>query len=231
MFFFIGRLVGEAEELQQYGGEYFDFALIGLIVMSFASTAAQQVSRTFTGESSAPTLEILLTAPARLGSIIAGSLTIPFALTSITAGVYLLMGLLLGGVNYSIGGSLLAIPILTLTVGTFVALGVASAAFLVLTRRGEPFTNLALQTTNLLAGTLFPVAVLPGVLQVLSHLLPAFYGLRALREVLLSGGGFADIWHDILILLGFNVVLLGVSMWMLHKALRLAKRLGTLASG
>jgi ABC-2 type transport system permease protein len=230
MFYFIGRLVGNAAELQQYGGEYFSFALIGLIVMALANTGVRQVSRTFTGESSSRTLEILLTAPTPLGSIIAGSLVVPFALSGINVAVYLVVGFLLGGVSYTIGGSLLALPILILTVGTFVAVGITSAAFLVLTRRGEPFSTLMMQTTNVLAGTVFPVAVLPGYLQVAAHLLPAFYGLRALRAVLLSNGGLDAVWSDVLILLAFNVVLLPLAMWALHGSLRVARRLGTLAS-
>lgn len=231
VFFFIGRLVGDADELGAYGGDYFEFALIGLILMSLATIALSQVSHTFTGESSSRTLELLLASSTPLKSVIAGSLVVPFGLGAVNLGIYLGVGFALGGVNYPLGGSLLAVPILALTILTYVALGIMSAAFLVLTRRGEPFSTLALQMTNVLAGTVFPVEVLPSALQVVSRLFPAFYGLRALRAVLLTGAGIDAVWRDVLILVAFNVVLLPVSMWTLGRALSVAKRLGTLSSG
>ncbi|MEX1133487.1 MAG: ABC transporter permease [Acidimicrobiia bacterium] len=230
VFFFIGKLVGDAEPLEQFQGGYFAFALIGLVVMGLAAIGLREVSRTFTGEASAGTLEILLASPTPLSLILAGSLVIPFGLGLIDTSIYLLIGRTLGGVVYTLPGPLLAAPILVLTIGTFVAVGILATAFLVLTRRGEPFTILALQATNLLAGTLYPVEVLPEPLQIAAHLVPAFYGLRALREVLLSGAGLESIWDEALILLAFNVVLLPLSMWALRRALRLARTTGTLAS-
>ena len=230
VFFFIGRLVGDAEQLEQFRGGYFAFALIGLVVTGLAAVGLREVSRTFTGEASAGTLEILLASPTPLSSILAGSLVVPFGLGLVEMGVYLLVGWALGGVVYTFHGVLLAIPLLVLTIGTFVAIGVLATAFLVLTRRGEPFTLLSLQATNLLAGTVFPVAVLPESLQVVAHLIPAFYGLSAMRAVLLSGAGLGTIWDEALVLVGFNVILLPLSMWALRSSLRLARTTGTLAS-
>jgi len=230
VFFFIGKLVRNPDELSAFRGGYFAFALVGLIVISLAMVGLSEVSRTFTRESTAGTLEILLAASTPLAVIVAGSLVVPFAFGLVDMGLYVAVGWALGGVTYTLPGVALAIPILVLTIGTFVAVGVLAAAFLVLTKRGEPFSLLMTQATNLLAGTLFPVAVLPGPLQVLAHLLPAFYGLRALRAVLLSGAGVGDIWSDVLILVAFNAVLIPLSMWALRSALRLARVTGTLAS-
>lgn len=230
MFFFIGKLVREAPELDRFRGGYFAFALIGLVVIAFATIAVREVGRTFTTEASAGTLEILLAGPTPLSSIIAGSLVIPLGIGVTDMAIYLGVGLLLGGVAYTLGGALLALPILGLTTLTFVAIGIFAAAFLVLTRRGEPFGLLALGATSLLAGTLFPVALLPEPLQVLAHLLPAFYGLNAIRSVLLAGVGIEAVWDEMLILVAFNLVLLPLSMWALRASLRQARILGTLVS-
>jgi len=230
VFFFIGKLVGDFEPLDPFQGGYFAFALIGLTVTGLAVVGLRETSRTFTGEASAGTLEILLASPTPLCTILGGSLVVPFGFGLIETAIYLLIGWTLGGVVYTFQGLLLAVPILVLTIGTFVAVGILATAFLVLTRRGEPFTILVLQATNLLAGTLYPVEVLPEPLQIAAHFVPAFYGLRALRAVLLSGAGLESIWTDALILLGFNLVLLPLSMWALRSALRLARTTGTLAS-
>jgi ABC-2 type transport system permease protein len=230
LFFFIGKLVRDAPELEQYSGGYFSFALIGLIVTAFATIALREVSRTFTTEASAGTLEILLAGPTPLSSIIAGSLVVPFGIGVTDMVIYLAAGFFFGGVEYTLWGSLLAIPILILTILSFVAVGIFATAFLVLTKRGEPFSLLVLGATSLLAGTLFPVSLLPAPLQALSRLLPAYYGLNALREVLLAGAGLEAVWDEILVLVAFNLVLLPLSMWALRRSLREARVLGTLVS-
>lgn len=51
-----------------------------------------------------------------------------------------------------------------------------------------------------------------------------------LRAILLADAGLSAIWQDVLILLGFNLVLIPSSIWALNGALRVGRRLGTLAS-
>jgi ABC-2 type transport system permease protein len=230
VFFFIGKLVRGAPELEPYSGGYFAFALIGLVVTAFATIALREVSRTFTTEASAGTLEILLAGPTPLSSIIAGSLVVPLGIGVTDMVIYLAAGFFLGGVAYTLWGALLAIPILVLTILSFVAVGIFATAFLVLTRRGEPLSFFVLGATSLLAGTLFPVALLPEPLQALARLFPAFYGLNALRAVLLGGAGLEAVWDEILVLVIFNLVLFPMSMWVLRQSLRQARVLGTLVS-
>jgi ABC-2 type transport system permease protein len=230
IFFFIGKLVRGAPELEPYSGGYFAFALIGLVVTAFATIALREVSRTFTTEASAGTLEILLAGPTPLSSIIAGSLVVPLGIGVTDMVIYLAAGFFLGGVAYTLWGALLAIPILVLTILSFVAVGIFATAFLVLTRRGEPLSFFVLGATSLLAGTLFPVALLPDPLQALARLFPAFYGLNALRAVLLGGAGLEAVWDEILVLVIFNLVLFPMSMWVLRQSLRQARVLGTLVS-
>jgi len=116
------------------------------------------------------------------------------------------------------------------TLALFAAIGAISAAFIVLSKRGDPFTPMITQTTNFLAGALFPIAVLPVFLQGVAHLLPMFYALQVLRGGLINGESVADVSGDLLILLAFAVVLLPLSLHMLKRALRVARVTGTLSS-
>lgn len=227
--FFIAKLVDDADELGQFRGDYFGFALVGVVVVSFATLGLGAFSRTISDEQQGGTLEVLLTVPAPLAVILGGAFVVPLALTALEIVVYGVTAAGLG-TRFPLGATLLAVPALVLTIASFCALGVLSAAFIVLTKRGDPFTLLATRATTLLAGSLFPIAVLPGWLQAVGKVVPAYYGLRAMRSTLLSGAGLADIAGDLLVLTGFAVVLLPLSLAAFSRALRVARISGTLGT-
>lgn len=229
-FFFIGKLVGNSPALAGYSGGYFEFALVGLVVMTMALTALTGFNASISREQSTGTFEILLAGATPLGTLLGGSLIVPLGLAAIEAAFFLGVGWLISAGGLNAIGMLLAIPPLILTVGSFSAFGILSASFIVLTKRGDPFTGLLLQTTNLLAGAVFPVALLPNWLQATAHLFPAFYGFNAMRAVLLGGANFTDILDEIGILIAFNIVLFPLAMWVFRRALRMARVTGTLGN-
>ena len=210
-------------------GDYFAFALIGVVLVSFATLGLGTFSRTISDEQGGGTLEVLLSVPAPLAVVLGGAFVVPLALTALEILVY--AGTAVGvGTTFSVASTLLALPVLVLTIASFCALGVLSAAFIVLTKRGDPFTLLATRATTLLAGSLFPISLLPGWLQAVGKLVPAYYGLRAMRSTLLAEAGVTDIAGDLLILAGFAVVLLPLSLACFSRALRIARVSGTLGT-
>ena len=230
MFFFLSRLVGQADQLSGYRGGYFEFALIGLVVMGYSQACVNSFAQSIQRAQGTGTLEILLATSTRLSTLLAGTLVIPLVLASIDAGFFLVVGAALGTLASGFERFVLAGSLMALTLGTFAAVGIFSAAIIVLTKRGDPFSTLVLQASNLLAGAVFPVAVLPDALQVLSRFVPAFYGLRGVRTVLLSDGGFAEVSTDLAILCAFNLVMLPAATWALSRSLRTAKVTGTLGN-
>ena len=82
--------------------------------------------------------------------------------------------------------------------------------------------------SSLLGGVFFPVAVLPGGLKWISHLLPITYSLEGLRKSFLASVGFKDVLPEIAALVIFSIVLLPVSFVIFRAALRKAKRDGSL---
>lgn len=230
IFFFISKLVGNAEELAQYRGGYFEFVLIGLAVTSFTLVGLRTFASTIGAEQGQGTLEILLTMPTGLGPILAGALAVPLTMTALEIAVYLGVGVGVFGVGLPPGGVLLSIPLLILTVSTFCALGIFSAAFIVLTKRGDPITAFIAQSTSFLGGALFPVTLFPEALQSVSRVVPAYYGIKGLRDVLIGGAGAVDILDELAVLAAFTAVLLPAAMATLRWALRIAKTTGTLGN-
>jgi ABC-2 type transport system permease protein len=229
-FYFIAKLVQNSPELARYRGGYFEFVLVGMMVTSFTLVGLQTFSQSIASEQSLGTLEILLASPTRVGHLLAGALVVPLAMTAIEIVLYLILGIGVVGVGFSPIGALLAFPLLVLTVATFCALGILSAAFIVLTKRGEPITLAVAQGTAFIGGAYFPVTLLPGPLQLIAKLTPAYYGIRGIREALLAGAGPPELLHEFIVLVVFAAVLLPGSLWVLSRALRVARVTGTLGN-
>ena len=231
IFLFVSKLVGDADALASYQGGYFDFVLVGFAMTSFTLVGMQTFRRTISTEMSSGTLEVLLATPNRIGSVLAGALVTPLLISGIEIILYFAIGIGLLGTGLSVQGVLLAIPLIVLTLLTFSALGILSAAFIVVTKRGDPVTVLLSQATNFLAGSVFPISLLPPALQSLSILVPTYYGLEGTRAVLLAQAGFSDIVDELLVLMGFTAVLLPLSLWVMSRSLRFARIMGLLGTG
>lgn len=229
-FFFVSQLVDEAPELAVYRGGYFEFVMVGMLVTSFTLVGLRTFAQTIAAEQSLGTLEILLASPVGLSNLLGGALVVPLAMTALEIVFYLILGIGIVGVGFSLVGALLAIPLLILTVASFCALGIFSAAFIVLTKRGDPITVVVAQATTFLGGAYFPITLMPEPLQWVARLTPAFYGIQGIREALLADAGPAELVDEFTALVIFTAVLLPGSLWLLSRALRVARVTGTLGN-
>lgn len=228
--YYVSKLVGDPAELEQYGGDYFEFALTGMIVLSFASLGLVTFSRSVSDEQRMGTLEVLLSSPARPGVLLAGAFAVPLLITTAQIATYLGVAVAFFGARFPIDGVLLAVPVLAVTALTFCAFGVFSAGFIILTKRGDPITAVGAQVTTFFAGALFPVDLLPGPIQALTRLVPAYYGLEGVRSAMLGHANVADVASDLLIVGGFAIVLVPVSLAVFSRALANARMTGTLGN-
>jgi ABC-2 type transport system permease protein len=230
LFYFIGELVTDSPAMDDIPGGYFEFVLIGLIVTGFAAKCLGALSENLQRAQNDDTLEILLATSTPLGVLMFGSLAVPLALATFDGLVYLVFGMAFASPAFQPGGILPALVVLVLLLGTFAAIGILGASIIIIAKRGDPISMLALQLSTVLAGVYFPVSVLPDALQVVARLIPTFYGLRGIRAALLDGAGWAGIAFDAGVLVLFNLVLIPASLWVLGRAIRRAKVAGTLGN-
>jgi ABC-2 type transport system permease protein len=228
--YFVSKLVHDPGDLRRYGGHYFEFAVIGMMVMAFVGVGLASFSRSISDEQRAGTLEMLLSSPASLGGLMAGSFAVPAVMAIIEIVVLFGSSVLLFGAHFRLVGILPALPLLALTVATLCALGIFSAAFVLLTKRGDPFTLFAAQITTFLAGAVFPTTLLPGPARALTHLVPTYYSLEGLRAALLTGGAAGELVRDTVVLAAFAVGLLAASMWAFSRSIAVARVTGTLGN-
>jgi ABC-2 type transport system permease protein len=66
--------------------------------------------------------------------------------------------------------------------------------------------------TILLSGFIFPVENMPVILQWLCHMMPPKYFITIIKNIMLKGTGFDFIWKETLILMGFTVFFIILSI-------------------
>lgn len=229
-FYFISEFVGDPESISQFRGGYFEFALIGAIVTSWAAVGMASFPDQISEEQNEGTLEAVLTTPTPIWTVLVASHAVAFAFVLAETILLVLVGLGLFGAGIPIAGMFRAAPILVLVALSFVPFGVISAAFVILVKRGNPFSGPAEQLTLLLSGALYPLSVLPGWLESLTRLVPATYGVTATRAVVQTDAGLTDVLSEIGVLIAFIVVALPLSMIAFRRAVGVAQRAGTLGT-
>jgi ABC-2 type transport system permease protein len=65
----------------------------------------------------------------------------------------------------------------------------------------------------LLSGIMTPIRAMPGWLQLATYLNPLRFFAEVVRGVLLRGAGLADLWGQLLVLLVFGALILGLATW------------------
>ena len=118
--------------------------------------------------------------------------------------------------------------VLAASVLAFSGLGVLSASYLLVFKRGNPFNWVILGISSVVGGMLYPVSVLPKLLQVVARLIPVTYALEGMRVALLGHAPMRELLPPLLALLAFAAVLLPISFLVFSWALRRTKITGTL---
>jgi ABC-2 type transport system permease protein len=229
-FFFVSQLLGAgaAQYLDDYGGDYFSFVLIGIAFVGYQGVALYSFSGVVQSAQSAGTLEAMLVTPTRLSTILFSSSLWNFVFTSFRVLMYILLGVLVFGADLRNANVPAGLVVLGLTIVTLSGIGILSACFIMVFKRGNPVNFLFSSLSALLGGVYYPVDVLPDWLQILARFFPLTYSLEAMRRALLTGESLVDLWREVAVLAAFSILLLPLSLLAFRYAVRQAKRDGSL---
>lgn len=229
IFYFISKLLDKSPSayLQEFGGNYFPFVLIGIAFSGFLTAALHSFANNIRREQMMGTLEAMISTPTKLWNIIICSSLWNFIFASISVVVYLLFGGLLG-VDFSSSNFFGAFIVLILTVIVFSSIGIIASSFIMVFKRGNPVASLISMVSSVLGGVYFPIKVFPESIQFFSRLIPLTYSLRSIRLALIKGYPISYFYNDILILLLFIVILLPLGLLCFRFAVRKAKIDGSL---
>ena len=230
MFFFLSRLVGTtiSGPLEPYGGNYFPFVLIGIAVQNYLTLSLSRFSGSLRESQLSGTLEAVLVTPVRLPSFLIGSTAYSFVFNALRIFIYLAIGSLLFHVNFNWARLPAAIGVIGLTIAAFSCLGIFSASFIMLFKRGDPINWGFNVISWLLGGVYYPVNILPLWLQKVAYVIPMTHSLEALRLILLTDHRFSGLLDHLLVLGLWGAIGLPASLLCFRYALNRARIQGTL---
>jgi len=188
----------------------------GIIGVLLSMTMVVIASIAIVRERERGTLEQLVVTPIGKTSLMLGKI-VPFLLVGfVQISIILLLGRLLFHVPVRGSVALLyavALPFImaSLAIGLFLSTLVKTQA------QAMQMGFLFLLPNILLSGFMFPREAMPPVAQWIGAALPLTYFLHVLRDILLRGTGLESFWKETLTLVGFSVVLIGLSVTRFHK--------------
>ena len=119
-------------------------------------------------------------------------------------------GLLLG--VWPRGSALFFVGVSSFYVLTSLSMGLFFSATSATAAEAVQKTVLASVPLVQLSGFAFPIRNMPLPVQWVAELIPATHYIRVSRAIYLRGAGPLDLWFELLLLLGFGALLVGVSL-------------------
>jgi ABC-2 type transport system permease protein len=184
----------------------------GIMAMILMLISAMMTSISITREKEMGTMEVLLASPLRPAQIIAGKVT-PYLLLSIINGLtIILIGKFVFDVPVS-GSSVLLMGETILFIMMALCLGIliSTVANSQLVAIFISMIGLMLPTI-ILSGFIFPIDNMPGILRILSYIMPARWFIEILRSIMLKGVGIPYIWQETLIISGMMILFVAISI-------------------
>ena len=231
--FFIGKMLGQSSKasvLRKYGGDYFSFALIGLAINSYLRAGLVTITNDIRQIMNQGTLEAMCATPTGYSWLILCSSLWQFVFETIRVACYFAVAILILGMKLDNADWPAALLSMALTAPVFLMLGVISCSILVVVKKGDPVNWVFSSLGAILAGTMFPVSVLPGWMQKLSYCLPLTHSLEAARRSLLTGAGTGQISANLWALVTFIIILTPVTIVVNSTCMKNAKKKGAFST-
>jgi ABC-2 type transport system permease protein len=230
-FYFIAKLVptDHASPLQRYGGNYFEFVLIGIGMGNYLIVILRAFGNVVRRSQTSGVLEVTLSTETSPQAIILYSafytlLTAFLQLLTLFWAAWALLG-----VSFGRADVVSTAVTMLLTMASFTALGILSATAVVILKRGDPVEFIAGAATTILAGAYFPVDLLPDWLRALSKLLPITYALDAMRQAMFQGLSVIELRYSLGVLAVMSLVLMPISLALFARAVERGRRDGSLS--
>jgi ABC-2 type transport system permease protein len=190
--------------------------LLGVIAFAFIFIFT---GVTFLRERSFGTIERLLVSPLTRSEMIVGYM-IGFSVFAIIQSA-IILAFAIFVLKVKIAGDIYAVVVLQLLLTIVsVNLGILCSSFARNEFQAVQFIPLLILPQVFLDGMFWPIATLPGYLQVFSYIMPLTYANDALQNIMVRGAGLGAVWVDVAVLLLFAVVMIVLSTLSLNKQLQ-----------
>jgi len=229
-YFFIDRLFGNAvtRGLEEFGVNYFSYVLVSMAFFGYVGVGIGSFAGRIQSEQAQGTLEAILLTPTRISTILISLALWNLILATVDMLIYIGLAVFAFKINFTNVNILSTTLIFILTIFSFSAVGIISASFIMVFKRGVPFDWIVGSLEGLIGGVYFPISILPGWLQLLAQFLPITHAIKAVQLAVYKGYTPAQLSKELIILSLFTIILLPFSLWVFKYSLRIARRDGTL---
>ena len=227
-FFFVAKLIASGPSVAD---DYYSFVILGFLVSEVLAGALAGFTSEMQTMVQQGQFEMLLVEPVRWRVIPFGLAASPLLLRLLFALVGGVVAISLGA-RFQVSGVPAAIILLMLALAASLAIGVASGAIGVLSKRSDPVLTLYTLVAGILSGVAFPIELLPGPARALSWLIPHTYAITGIRKALLPGGEGVTgptINQSLAFLAIFILVAYPFVLWVFGKIMEAGRRAGVLS--
>jgi ABC-2 type transport system permease protein len=162
-------------------------------------------SEVFVNERVGGTLRRLLSTPTQKTTVLSGKITGRLGMGLLQMAVLIIGGAALFKINW--GNSPLALTMVVVSFGlAAVALGVMLAAFSKTRSQASGLTVMFSMVMAALGGAWWQLEITPPLYQKVVQILPTTWAMKGFNQVLVLGGGPADVLLPVVVLLGFAVL-------------------------
>ncbi|MBI3933347.1 MAG: ABC transporter permease [Acidobacteria bacterium] len=223
-FYFLSKLLGE-----QVSGRYapFPFLLLGMAVNGYMTTALYCFSQSIRGSQQMGVLKAVLATPVSPLAFVFFSSLYPLFRAALDAMVYLAGGVLLG-VSLANMNLLSALVLFVLSALAFASIGILSATFTLVFKKGDPLLWAFGGLSWLLGGVFYPLEVLPPLLRQAAALLPITHALTGMRMAMLEGASLSMLVPQIEALALFAAIGLPLSLLLFRSGMHWTRTSGSL---
>lgn len=208
--------------------DYVSFIMIGTTLYMWLNITLWDVGLQLRQEQMRGTLESNWLCPVwRISLLLGGSIT-----KLATALMFLTMTVtefwLFFDIQLLRGNLALLLLLLVLLIASIYGIGIAFGSLVLHFKEANAMVFLVRGIFMIFCGMSYPIEVMPHWMQQIATLLPLTYANHAMRAVILTDAGLADVWSDVRALLIFAVILPLLGYAAFHIVERQARRTGAL---
>ncbi len=190
---------------------YFDFIAPGIMAMTVMMSVMTGLPVAISQEKEIGTMDGMMVAPVNRLSILLGKTMAQTARGLIQGVIILALAIGIFGVTIQ-GNILLVFALLLLGVFSFVGLGIVVTSFTKDQETAQMLMMTLMFPMMFLGGVFFPIQQMPWYMQDIAHFLPLTYASDALRKVMVLGAGIPQISTELIILIGFGIVMIAIAL-------------------
>lgn len=203
------------------------YAIIGGAGMAMMFAMQFNASEILDNERQRGTLGNLFMAPCPRFAWLGGFQLVAITESLLTATLNVAVGKAVFGLPLDVNPATLALA-LVLFVAAMWGFSMIVGAIGVAIRDANQLSNLIFPIVQIVAGTLYPIALMPGWVRIPAHALPFGYGISAIASSVTSGASPADVAGELWPLAGFAVVLPLLGVLAFRAVERRTRRSGSL---